>query len=51
MTNVMTTTISKYNSMGEYELAIALGMLLLMISCLINWAAYTLKEKSAQHGG
>ena len=46
-TNVMTTTISKYNSMGEYELAIALGILLLGISSVINWLAYSLKEKGA----
>ena len=50
-TNVMTTTISKYNSMGEYELAIALGIILLLISCVINWIAYSFKEKSAKHGG
>jgi len=50
-TNVMTTTISKYNSMGEYELAIALGIILLMISCVINWTAYSFKEKGVKHGG
>jgi len=50
-TNVMTTTISKYNSMGEYELAIALGIILLLISCVINWAAYSIREKGAKHGG
>ena len=49
-TNVMTTTISRYNSMGEYELAIALGILLLLISCVINWIAYAFKEKSMRHG-
>ena len=50
LTNVMTTTISKYNSMGEYELAIALGILLLGISSIINWAAYSLKEKGVRYG-
>ena len=49
-TNVMTTTISRYNSMGEYEMAIALGLILLLTSCVINWAAYSLKEKSLNHG-
>ena len=51
LTNVMTTTISRYNSMGEYELAIALGIILLMISCVINWAAYSIKEKGLRYGG
>lgn len=50
-TDVMTTTISKYNSMGEYEIAIALGIILLLISCVINWAAYSVKEKSVKYGG
>ena len=50
MTNVMTTTISRYNSMGEYELAIALGLILLLISCAINWVAYSFKEKGVRHG-
>ena len=49
-TNVMTTTISRYNSMGEYELAIALGIILLLTSCLINWIAYSIKEKSVKYG-
>ena len=49
-TNVMTTTISRYNSMGEYELAIALGIILLLISRVINWIAYTFKEKGMKHG-
>ena len=51
LTNVMTTTISRYNSMGEYELAIALGIVLLVISCAVNWAAYSFKEKGMGHGG
>ena len=49
-TNVMTTTISRYNSMGEYELAIALGVILLLISCIINWFAYSFKEKGTKYG-
>ena len=49
-TNVMTTTISRYNSMGEYELAIALGIILLLTSCVINWIAYSVKEKSVKNG-
>jgi len=51
MTNVMTTTISRYNSMGEYELAIALGIILLLVSCVINWVSWSFKEKGAKHGG
>jgi len=51
LTDVMTTTISKYNSMGEYELAIALGVILLFISCAINWAAYSIREKGMKYGG
>ena len=50
-TAVMTTTISMYNSMGEYELAIALGIILVLISCVINWIAYSLKEKGLKYGG
>ena len=49
-TNVMTTTISRYNSMGEYEMAIALGMILLLTSCVINRAAYSFREKGVKHG-
>jgi tungstate transport system permease protein len=49
-TNVMTTTISRYNSMGEYELAIALGIILLLTSCVINWVAYSVKEKAVKYG-
>jgi tungstate transport system permease protein len=43
-TNVMTTTISRYNSMGEYDMAIALGIILMLVSCVINWAAYSFKR-------
>ena len=50
-TNVMTTTISRYNSMGEYEMAIALGIILLLTSCVINWVAYSFKEKGVKYGG
>ena len=50
MTNVMTTTISRYNSMGEYELAIALGVILMLTSGVINWAAYSFKEKGFRYG-
>ena len=50
-TNVMTTTISKYNSMGEYELAISLGIILLLLSSVINWVAYSFKEKGLKYGG
>lgn len=43
-TRVITTSISLYNSMGEYATAIALGVILLTISFGINWFAYYLKD-------
>jgi len=49
-TNVMTTTISRYNAMGEYEMAMALGVILLLTSCVINWIAYSFREKSVKRG-
>ncbi len=49
-TSVMTTTISMYNSMGEYEMAIALGIILVTISFVINWCAYSFKEKGVKYG-
>ena len=39
-TRVMTTSIALMNSMGEYEMAIALGVVLLFISLLVNSIVY-----------
>ncbi len=40
-TRVITTTISMMNSMGDYPMAIALGIVLLLISFIINSAIYS----------
>lgn len=40
-TRVMTTSIAMYNSMGDYQMAIALGIVLLLISFIINNITYT----------
>lgn len=39
-TRVMTTSIAMYNSMGDYSMAIALGIVLLLISFAINNITY-----------
>ncbi len=44
-TRVMTTSIIMYQSMGEYEMAIALGVVLLMVSLIINSLLYTYEEE------
>lgn len=46
-TRVITTTISMLNSMGDYAMAFALGIILIVISLLINSVLYTYKEKRA----
>lgn len=43
-TRVMTTSISMLNSMGEYPKAIALGIVLLLISLVINLIVYRFQE-------
>jgi tungstate transport system permease protein len=45
-TRVITTTIALNNSMGRYEMAIALGIILLTVSLGVNWLIYLYKEKS-----
>lgn len=40
ITRVMTTSIAMMNSMGEYQMAIALGVILLFISLLVNSLVY-----------
>lgn len=44
-TRVMTTSISMLNSMGEYAKAIALGIVLISISFLINAVVYSYAKK------
>lgn len=46
-TRVMTTNISMLNSMGDYAMALALGLILLLISLVIHSVLYTYKEKRA----
>ena len=46
-TRVITTSISMLNSMGDYAMAFALGMILIVISLIINSVLYTYKEKRA----
>lgn len=44
-TRVITTSIAMLNSMGDYPMAIALGLVLLMISFAINAVIYSLQEE------
>lgn len=44
-TRVMTTSISMFNSMGEYGMAIGLGIVLLIISLIINSVIYSYREE------
>lgn len=44
-TRVMTTSISMFNSMGDYGTAIGLGLVLLFISLIINSLVYTYREE------
>lgn len=43
-TRVITTSIVMFNSMGEYEIAIALGLILLTISLIMNSILYSHRE-------
>ncbi len=43
-TRVMTTAITRLNSMGEYPMAIALGIVLFLISLVINSLLYRFQE-------
>ncbi len=49
-TRVMTTTISMLNSMGDYPMAIALGIILISVSFGINWISYSFKESKENDG-
>jgi tungstate transport system permease protein len=46
-TRVMTTTIALETDKGNFELALALGIILLMISFVINMALYLIQRKGA----
>jgi tungstate transport system permease protein len=50
-TRVMTTTIALETDKGEFELAIALGIILLVISFLINTALYLIQKKGVSQTG
>jgi tungstate transport system permease protein len=50
-TRVMTTTIALETDKGEFELAIALGIILLVISFLINIAFYLIQKKGVLQTG
>jgi len=50
-TRVMTTTIALETDKGEFELAIALGIILLVISFLINIALYLIQKKGVLQTG
>jgi len=43
-TRVITTSIVMFNSMGEYAHALALGLILLLISLVMNSILYTYRE-------
>jgi tungstate transport system permease protein len=47
-TRVMTTTIALETDKGNFELALALGIILLIISLLINMVLYVFQKKGAQ---
>jgi len=49
-TRVMTTTIALETDKGEFELAIALGIILLIISFVINAALYIVQKRGVQTG-
>lgn len=46
-TNVMTTAIMMYTNRGDFTLGLALGVLLLLISLIINVLAHLLQRRSA----
>ncbi len=46
-TNVMTTAIMQYTNMGDFTFALALGVLLLFISLLVNVVAHLLQRSVA----
>ncbi len=49
-TRVLTTAIVLETSKGEFETAIGLGLLLLTITFLVNWALTAIQQKGARRG-
>ncbi|MGA9533951.1 MAG: ABC transporter permease [Anaerolineales bacterium] len=47
-TRVLTTAIVLETSKGHFNLAVALGILLLIITFLVNWALTSIQQRSAQ---
>jgi len=47
-TRVLTTAIVLETSKGHFEIAIALGILLLAITFLVNWALTSIQQRSAR---
>lgn len=45
-TRVMTTAIAMLRSMGDYDMAIALGIVLLALSFIVNFALYHFQQKA-----
>jgi tungstate transport system permease protein len=50
-TSVMTTTIALETDKGEFELAIALGIILLIISFFINMGLYLVQKRGVLQTG
>ena len=46
-TNVMTTAIMMYTNIGDFQFALALGILLLLISLAVNVLAHLLQRSAA----
>jgi tungstate transport system permease protein len=49
-TRVLTTAIVLETSKGEFDMAIGLGVLLLTITFLVNWALTVIQQKGARRG-
>ncbi len=49
LTRVMTTTIALETDKGDFELALALGIILLAVSMLVNSALYLIQRKGSRH--
>ena len=47
-TNVMTTAIMQYTNRGDFSLGIALGMILLLVSLVLNTAVTLLQGRVSQ---
>jgi tungstate transport system permease protein len=47
-TRVLTTAIVLETSKGHFEIAVALGILLLVITFLVNWALTSIQQRSAR---